>query len=154
MSFHPAPFGEISTRVKDPQDFINQLYRQLNDARIYFPGETNYTGACIDCVLEQLEAIGATTDFNDEILDGDSASHVDFARAVLARYGTHPVPVPVAEDAALQRVAMIAHAGGLIGYSNELEAMNEIRRLSSPWLGDQVNKAQRRPLPLPQEGQP
>lgn len=64
--FHPAPYGEIAAQVDDPQNFINKLYRAILEARPYFPGDTNYTGACLDCVMEQLEAMGATTEFNDD----------------------------------------------------------------------------------------
>lgn len=66
MSFHPHPFRDVSTQVPDPAEFINSLYRRLLDDRPYFPGDTNYTGACIDCVLEQLEAMGACTSFKEE----------------------------------------------------------------------------------------
>jgi hypothetical protein len=43
----------------------------------------------------------------------------------------------------LKRIAMVAHGGGLAGYPDAHEAMNEIRRLSQPWLGDQVDMAQK-----------
>ena len=66
VSFHQHPHGEISARVKDPAEFVNSLYRRLLDYRPYFPGNTNYIGACIDCVLEQLEAIGACRSFDEE----------------------------------------------------------------------------------------
>ena len=65
-AFHPAPYGEISAHVPDPQEFVNELYRTMLEARPYFPGNTNYIGHCLDDVLEQLEAAGATTEFDDE----------------------------------------------------------------------------------------
>ena len=63
--FHPAPYGEIAAQVDDPQNFINKLYRAILEARPYFPGSTNYTGRCLDSVVEQLEEMGATTEFDD-----------------------------------------------------------------------------------------
>lgn len=63
--FHPAPYGEIAAQVDDPQSFINKLYRAMLEARPYFPGNTNYTGLCLDSVMEQLEEMGATTEFDD-----------------------------------------------------------------------------------------
>jgi len=65
-AFHPAPYGEIAAQVNDPQEFVNKLYRDMLEVRPYFPGNTNYTGACLDCVMEQLEAMGATTEFEDD----------------------------------------------------------------------------------------
>ena len=47
----------------------------------------------------------------------------------------------------LRRVAAIAHGGALIGYSDIHEAMNEIRKLSGPWVADQVNMAQQQMHP-------
>lgn len=63
---HPAPFGDISTHVDDPKSFVDELYRKLLDARPHFPGDTNYTGACIDCVLERLESSGAKRSFDKD----------------------------------------------------------------------------------------
>ena len=65
-AFHPAPYEQISTHVPDPREFVNELYRTMLEARPYFPGDTNYIGHCLDAVLEQLEAAGATTEFDDE----------------------------------------------------------------------------------------
>lgn len=65
-AFHPAPYGEIAAQVDDPQNFINKLYRAMLEARPYFPGDTNYTGLCLDSVMEKLEEMGATTEFNDD----------------------------------------------------------------------------------------
>ena len=42
----------------------------------------------------------------------------------------------------LERIAMISHGGGLIGFADESSALNEIRRLSQPFVGNQVNEAQ------------
>lgn len=36
----------------------------------------------------------------------------------------------------LERIAMIAHAGGLIGFEEQWQALNEIRRLTQPFLGN------------------
>jgi hypothetical protein len=50
-------------------------------------------------------------------------------RRALIRLGWAP---PEAGQA-LRRIAAIAHEGGLIGYSDTYDALNEIRRLSQPW---------------------
>ncbi len=42
----------------------------------------------------------------------------------------------------LARIAVIAHAGGLIGFPTETAALNEIRRLTQPFVGDQINQLQ------------
>lgn len=42
----------------------------------------------------------------------------------------------------LERIAIISHGGGLIGFTDESSALNEIRRLSQPFVGNQVNDAQ------------
>ncbi len=64
--FHPVPYNEVSTYVDEPQEFINSLYRYLLGARPYFPGSTNCTGACIDSLIERLESIGATREFDED----------------------------------------------------------------------------------------
>ena len=47
-------------------------------------------------------------------------------------------------DDPLTRIAVIAHAGGLIGFPTEAAALNEIRRLTQPFVGDQINRLQSR----------
>jgi hypothetical protein len=64
--FHPAPHDELSTYISYPQDFVNGLYRELLEARPYFPGDTNVTGLCIDSLMERLESMGATRAFDDD----------------------------------------------------------------------------------------
>ena len=65
-AFHPKPYEEISTHVDDPRQFVNELYRTLLQARPYFPGDTNCTGFCIDEVMDRLEGMGATREFDDD----------------------------------------------------------------------------------------
>jgi hypothetical protein len=65
MTYHPAPYDQISTHIDDPSKFINVLYRALLEARPYFPGATNYIGACIDSLMEPLEDIGAIREFDE-----------------------------------------------------------------------------------------
>jgi hypothetical protein len=65
-AFHAEPYGEVSTHVDDPRQFVNELYRALLEARPYFPGGTNVTGHCIDSLMERLEGIGATREFDDD----------------------------------------------------------------------------------------
>ena len=66
MPFHPAPHTDLSDYISYPQDFINDLYQQLLEARPYFPGDTNVTGHCIDSLLERLEMQGAQRDFESD----------------------------------------------------------------------------------------
>jgi len=65
-TFHPAPYGEVSSRIDKPQKFISDLYHELLIVRPYFPGDTNYIGACIDAVIDALEDVGATREFDDD----------------------------------------------------------------------------------------
>jgi hypothetical protein len=65
-AFHSAPYGEVSTHIPDPQQFVNELYRRLLDDRPYFPGDTTVTGHCIDSLMERLESMGATRAFDDD----------------------------------------------------------------------------------------
>lgn len=66
MSFHPAPYGDISTYIPHPEVFVNDIYRYLLEKRPYFPGDTNITAHCIDALLEQLEGMGATREFEED----------------------------------------------------------------------------------------
>jgi hypothetical protein len=52
----------------------------------------------------------------------------------------------------LERIAMISHGGGLIGFADESSALNEIRRLSQPFVGNQVNRAQFLSAPIDNRG--
>jgi hypothetical protein len=52
----------------------------------------------------------------------------------------------------LERIAMISHGGGLIGFADESSALNEIRRLSQPFVGNQVNEAQFLSAPIDSRG--
>lgn len=46
--------------------------------------------------------------------------------------------------AAMRRIADIAHCGGLMGFEDIYDAMNEIRRLSLPWWDyEECDKLQR-----------
>lgn len=65
MGFHPAPRDDLSDYVTFPEDFINGIYRNLLEARPYFPGDTNVTGHCIDSLLERLEMMGALRESDD-----------------------------------------------------------------------------------------
>lgn len=45
----------------------------------------------------------------------------------------------------LKKIASIAHHGSLIGYTDPLEALNEIRRLSVDWWDkEECNKLQKK----------
>ena len=63
MTFHNPPSNELSTSAGDPIEFLDALYATLLEARPYFPGDTNVTGACIDSLLERLEMQGAQRSF-------------------------------------------------------------------------------------------
>ena len=52
----------------------------------------------------------------------------------------------------LERIAMISHGGGLIGFTDESSALKEIRRLSQPFVGNQVNRAQLSSAPIDNRG--
>ncbi len=66
MSFHPAPYDDISTYIPHPEVFVNDIYRNLLEVRPCFPGDTNVTAHCIDALLERLEGMGATREFEDD----------------------------------------------------------------------------------------
>lgn len=40
----------------------------------------------------------------------------------------------------LERIAELAHRGGLLGYRNETDCLNEIRRLSLPWWSNKAEE--------------
>lgn len=65
-AFHRKPYQEISKNVAVPRTFVNHLYRTLLDVSPYFPGDTNRTGYCIDILMERLEEMGATSEFDDD----------------------------------------------------------------------------------------
>jgi hypothetical protein len=70
-------------------------------------------------------------------------------------YGSNNnTPEDVIEDSQsiLERIAMISHGGGLIGFADESSALNEIRRLSQPFVGNQVNRAQFLSAPIDNRG--
>lgn len=66
MGFHPAPHSDLSDYISFPENFINDLYQKLLEARPYFPGDTNVTGHCIDSLLERLEMQGAKREFDND----------------------------------------------------------------------------------------
>jgi hypothetical protein len=59
---------------------------------------------------------------------------------------------PEDNQSILERIAMISHGGGLIGFADESSALNEIRRLSQPFVGNQVNEAQFLSAPIDSRG--
>jgi hypothetical protein len=70
-------------------------------------------------------------------------------------YGSNNnTPEDVIDDSKtiLERIAMISHGGGLIGFADESSALNEIRRLSQPYVGNQVNRAQFLSAPIDNRG--
>jgi hypothetical protein len=70
-------------------------------------------------------------------------------------YGNHNNTPEVDIDdiqSILERIAMISHGGGLIGFVDESSALNEIRRLSQPFVGNQVNRAQFLSAPIDNRG--
>ena len=70
-------------------------------------------------------------------------------------YGSNNnTPEDVIDDSKtiLERIAMISHGGGLIGFADESSAFNEIRRLSQPFVGNQVNRAQFLSAPIDNRG--
>jgi len=70
-------------------------------------------------------------------------------------YGSNNItPEDVIDDnqSILERIAMISHGGGLIGFADESSALNEIRRLSRPFVGNQVNRAQLSSAPIDSRG--
>ena len=59
---------------------------------------------------------------------------------------------PENNQSILERIAMISHGGGLIGFTDESSALKEIRRLSQPFVGNQVNGAQLSSAPIDNRG--
>jgi hypothetical protein len=52
--FHPAPFQDFSTELRDPWPCIERLRLALVEAQYYTPGSENTTGLAIDSLLELL----------------------------------------------------------------------------------------------------
>lgn len=42
----------------------------------------------------------------------------------------------------LKDIALISHGGGLIGFDSQAEALRKIRKITKPFLGDELNKLQ------------
>ena len=58
------------------------------------------------------------------------------------------------EPISLERIALVSHGGGLIGFADPHKALTEIRKLSHPWLGNQVDDLQRKQASSSGEVQP
>lgn len=54
MEYHPAPFGDWITEIRDPWPVIERLRLALNEARRYTLGAENPTGHLIEDLLDQL----------------------------------------------------------------------------------------------------
>jgi hypothetical protein len=52
--FHPAPFQDFSTELRDPWPVVERLRMVLVEAQYYTPGAENMTGLAIDSLLELL----------------------------------------------------------------------------------------------------
>ena len=52
--FHPAPFNEFSTELRDPWSVIRKLRMALEAAQRYTLGAENLTGHMIDDLLNRL----------------------------------------------------------------------------------------------------
>ena len=52
--FHPAPFNEFSTELRDPWPVVRKLRIALQEAQHYTPGAENLTGRMIDDLLDRL----------------------------------------------------------------------------------------------------
>jgi len=52
--FHPAPFGDFSTELKDPWPVVERLRMALREAERYCLGAENVTGHCIESLLDRL----------------------------------------------------------------------------------------------------
>lgn len=79
------------------------------------------------------------------LIEYDDANPYHEHRALIARASAaldQSEPEGTVHDAALERIASIAHAGALIGFATETEALIEIRRLTQPFAGDCINRLQ------------
>ena len=54
MEYHPAPYGDWITELRDPWPVIERLRLALNEARRYTLGAENLTGNLIEDLLDQL----------------------------------------------------------------------------------------------------
>ena len=52
--FHPAPFQDFSTELRDPWPVVERLRMALREAERYYLGAENITGQCISSLLEVL----------------------------------------------------------------------------------------------------
>lgn len=52
--FHPAPFQDFSTELRDPWPVVERLRMALREAERYCLGAENFTGQCITSLLEIL----------------------------------------------------------------------------------------------------
>ena len=53
-AFHPAPFNEFSTELRDPWPVVERLRMALQEAQRYTLGAENLTGHMIDDLLDRL----------------------------------------------------------------------------------------------------
>lgn len=53
-NFHPAPFQDFSTELRDPWPVVERLRMALREAERYCLGAENTTGHCITSLLEVL----------------------------------------------------------------------------------------------------
>lgn len=54
IDFHPAPFQDFSTELRDPWPVVERLRMALREAQRYCLGSENTTGQCITSLLEVL----------------------------------------------------------------------------------------------------
>lgn len=54
MNYHPAPFQDFITELKDPWPVVERLRMALREAQRYTLGSENLTGNCIDSLLTLL----------------------------------------------------------------------------------------------------
>jgi hypothetical protein len=52
--FHPAPFNDFSTELRDPWPVVERLRMALREAERYCLGAENITGHCITDLLARL----------------------------------------------------------------------------------------------------
>lgn len=52
--FHPAPYNDFSTELRDPWPVVERLRMALREAERYCLGAENITGHCISDLLDRL----------------------------------------------------------------------------------------------------
>ena len=54
MNYHPAPFGDFSTELRDPWPVVERLRMALREAERYALGAENITGHMITELFDRL----------------------------------------------------------------------------------------------------